>query len=60
MRFTRRQGDITETIDDHDGKLLQSPNDVQGVFGQGPMTFFSASASAWQSAIALTSSGSAA
>ena len=50
----------TETIDDHDGTLLQSPNDVQRVCGQGPMIFLSASASAWWSAMALTSSGSAA
>jgi hypothetical protein len=34
MQFTRRQGNITETIDDHYGELLQSPNDVQRVFGQ--------------------------
>ena len=60
MRFTRRQGDITEALDDRYGKRLQSPNDVQRVFGQGPTIFLSASASAWWSAMALTSSGSAA
>ena len=34
MQVTRRQGDNTETIDDHYGKLLRSPNDLQRVFGQ--------------------------